>query len=392
MSHYLSQSLGHISDQATMTLYSIKKPDLGSSQTVIQPDQYPIADTVKMTLRASSIGSNTVDLEFYYDPYDWSFPPDLIIHGMLIKPSLEDLGLDESWDYEDPANLSKVLSKLAHMMQHDERQRVALCDNERIQIEYTCLSELEARHLSFDLVELNFQTLYELDCFLIPGLDGPTKVVFAVPFYVPYTHQGEKQEAKIAAKIQFTISSLIPNDVIAVQSKIEVLSSFEYPEILHDIADINKQEPITQFVDRVSRRITDHFERLEQGQQFKKEFIETLVATFRKNLMECDVVHYTFASFMFMVPKDRSRPDIGTTAIATFYVPDTFPDDYPKLTLTAPVLPHSTYTSTPSPEVIPISRYSPRWDAERIVTEIWEQLWDEIPRYHARLSSQAAAS
>jgi len=56
-------------------------------------------------------------VQFFYDPYDWSFPPDLLINGQLIKPSLEDLGLDESWDKNDPSNLSNVLGKLSRMMQ-----------------------------------------------------------------------------------------------------------------------------------------------------------------------------------------------------------------------------------------------------------------------------------
>lgn len=34
-----------------------------------------------------------------------------------MKPSLTDLGLDDTWDHEDPANLSKVLKKLSYMMQ-----------------------------------------------------------------------------------------------------------------------------------------------------------------------------------------------------------------------------------------------------------------------------------
>jgi hypothetical protein len=56
-------------------------------------------------------------VQFFYDPYDWSFPPDLIIHGMPVKPSLRDIGLDESWDHEDPANLCKVLTKLSRTIQ-----------------------------------------------------------------------------------------------------------------------------------------------------------------------------------------------------------------------------------------------------------------------------------
>jgi hypothetical protein len=56
-------------------------------------------------------------VQFFYDPYDWSFPPDLIIHGSPIKPSLSDIGLDDSWNHEDPANLKKVLGKLARIIQ-----------------------------------------------------------------------------------------------------------------------------------------------------------------------------------------------------------------------------------------------------------------------------------
>jgi hypothetical protein len=59
----------------------------------------------------------TILVEFYYDPYDWSFPPDLIIRGNMIKPSLQDIGLDDSWDQKDPSCLSNTLGKLSRMMQ-----------------------------------------------------------------------------------------------------------------------------------------------------------------------------------------------------------------------------------------------------------------------------------
>ncbi|KAF9290680.1 Cytoplasmic tRNA 2-thiolation protein 2 [Mortierella alpina] len=369
---YLSHSLTHLSEHAAMTLFSLKNVSVGSSQTVFNPDGCPVADSVKMTMRSSSIGSNSVDLQFYFDPYDWSFPPDLIIHGLLLSPSLADLGLDESWDHEDPRNLSKVLGKLSRMMQHGERQRVKMCDNERIQVEYVSLDENG-----------------EMDCSLIPGIDGPTKVVFAVPFFIAYAQQGKQKQLKVVAKIQYLISSLVPNDVTAAKSKLEVLSPFEYPDILQSVPEIAKHEPITSYMERASRRVQEYFERQERSQKMRKEFIETMVITFRENLLECDIVNHTYASFMFTVQKEKPA-----TAIATFYVTESFPEVYPKLTLTTPMMPSDSFKPAPAPEVIDIRRYSPRWDAERIVNEIWEQLWEDIPRYHARmvqLSSSSAA-
>ncbi|KAG0019991.1 hypothetical protein BGZ80_004936 [Entomortierella chlamydospora] len=336
-SHYLVQSLNYLADHAGMTLFSLKNLNLGSSQTVLNPDGNPIADVVEITMRSSTIGSNTVDLQFFYDPYDWSFPPDLIIDGLHTRPSLKDLGLDSSWDHDDPANLSR-----------------------------------------------------EMDCSLIPGIDGPTKVVFAVPFYVVYTADGKKRRTKVVAKIQFMISSLVPNDVTAVQSKIETLSPFSHPELIQSIIEIGKHEPIVSYIERVTKKITDHFEKDERAKRLRKDFIETITSTFRENLLECDIVNNTFASFLFSVPKDMSRPDVLSTAIATFYLSDRFPEEYPKLTLTSAILPSDSNARTPAPEVIPISRYSPRWNAERIVTEIWEQLWEEIPQYHAKVSQLAA--
>ncbi|KAG0366804.1 hypothetical protein BGZ54_004858 [Gamsiella multidivaricata] len=332
-SHYLNQSLHHLAEQYGMTLFSVKDVNLSCSQTVFNPDGNPIADILEITMRASTIGSKTVDLQFFYDPYDWSFPPDLIIHGLSTNPSLSDLGLDDSWDHEDPANLSRVLGKLSRMMQHGERQRVALCDNERIQVEYSCLHDME-----------------EMDCCLIPGMDGPTKVLFAVPFHIAYHSNGKKRRTKVVAKIQFLISSLVPNDITAAQSKLEVLSSFEYPELIQSVSEISKEEPITAYIERVTKRVTDHFERQGRSRQLKKEFIETITTTFKP-----------------------------------------FPDEYPKMTMTAPVMPGDSYTATPPPEAIPIKRYSPRWGADRIVTEIWEQLWDDIPRFHTKLLHMASS-
>ncbi|KAG9320608.1 hypothetical protein KVV02_004198 [Mortierella alpina] len=369
---YLSQSLTHLSEHAAMTLFSLKNVSVGSSQTVFNPDGNPVADSVKMTMRSSSIGCNSVNLQFYFDPYDWSFPPDLIIQGFLLSPSLTDLGLDETWDHEDPRNLSNVLGKLSRMMQHDERQRVKMCDNERIQVEYVSLDENG-----------------EMDCSLIPGVDGPTKVVFAVPFFIAYAQQGKQKQLKVVAKIQYLISSLVPNDVTAAKSKLEVLSAFEHPDILQGVPEIAKHEPITSYMERASRRVQDFFERQERAQKMRKEFIETMVITFRENLLECDIMNHTYASFMFTVQKEKPA-----TAIATFYVADTFPEIYPKLTLTSPMMPSDCFKPAPAPEVIPIRRYSPRWDADRIVKEIWEQLWEDIPHYHAKmvqLSSSAAS-
>lgn len=142
-----------------------------------------------------------------------------------------------------------------------------------------------------------------------------------------------------------------------------------------------------------------------------------------RNLLECDLVNHTFASFMFIVGRDQSR-DMTASAITTckqstivfsthltqtllfsrsllttffvhsyllVYLSDSFPDEYPKLTLTAPLLPSSSYLPTPEPEVIPIKLYSPRWGAERIVQEIWEQLWEEIPRFYSKAYHLASA-
>ncbi|KAF9128591.1 hypothetical protein BGW39_004946 [Mortierella sp. 14UC] len=353
LSLYLSQALSYLSDHAAMTLFSVRKLNVGSSQKVFNPDGAPIADTVQLTMRSSSIGSNSVDLQLFYDPYDWSFPPDIILHGLYMKPSLADLGLDDTWDHEDPANLSKVLKKLSYMMQHDERQR-------------------------------------EMDCSLIPGIDGPTKVIFAVPFYVDFQDQGTNQQVKLVAKIQFVISSLVPNDVAAVKSHIEPLSTFTYPDLLRGTPDIGKHEPVMDYIGRISNRISEHFGRIQRKRDMKKEMIKTLLEAFRPNLLECDLVNHTFASFLFVV--DRVKPREGTaTAIATFYLTDSFPDEYPKVTLTAPLLPSSSYLPTPEPEVIPIKLYSPRWGCERIVNEIWEQLWEEIPRYYNKALLLASA-
>ncbi|KAG9067963.1 hypothetical protein KI688_011554 [Linnemannia hyalina] len=332
LSLYLSQALSYLSDHASMTLFSVRKLNVGSSQKVFNPDGSPIADNVQLTMRSSSIGSNSVDLQLFYDPYDWSFPPDIILHGLFMKPSLSDLGLDDTWDHEDPANLSKVLKRLSYMMQ----------------------------------------------------------VIFAVPFYINFQDQGVNQQIKLVAKIQFLISSLVPNDVAAVKSHIEPLSTFDYPDLLRGVPDIGKHEPVMEYIERVSKRITEHYDKLQRRREMKKEMIETLVGTFRQNLLECDLVNYTFASFMLIANRDKGR-DGTASAIATFYLSDSFPDEYPKLTLSAPLLPSSSYLPTPEPEVIPIKRYSPRWAAERIVTEIWEQLYDEIPRFYTKAIHFASA-
>lgn len=61
MSQTLSRSIQYLGENATMNLFSVKNVNLGSSQTVFNPDGRPIADTVHLSMRSSSIGSNSVD-------------------------------------------------------------------------------------------------------------------------------------------------------------------------------------------------------------------------------------------------------------------------------------------------------------------------------------------
>lgn len=66
LSLYLSQALSYLSDHASMTLFSVRKLNVGSSQKVFNPDGSPIADNVQLTMRSSSIGSNSVDCKTYF--------------------------------------------------------------------------------------------------------------------------------------------------------------------------------------------------------------------------------------------------------------------------------------------------------------------------------------
>jgi len=64
MSQTLSQAIQYLGENATMNLFSVKNVNLGSSQTVFNPDGRPIADTVHLSMRSSSIGSNSVDCKW----------------------------------------------------------------------------------------------------------------------------------------------------------------------------------------------------------------------------------------------------------------------------------------------------------------------------------------
>ncbi|KAG0348720.1 hypothetical protein BG004_004434 [Podila humilis] len=360
LSYHLSQSLSYLAAQSNMTLFTLKNVSTSSTQTVFNPDAHPVADIVEIALRSSSIGGQNVHLQFYYNPYNWEIPPDLIILGSTIKPSLADIGLDNTWDYQDPSNLSKVLGKLSRMLQHGERQRVASFDNERIQVEYSCLSDHE-----------------EMDCCLIPASDGPTKVLFAVPFYIEYTANGTNHKIKV--------SSLM-GDVSQAFSSIEFLSSFEHRDILKSIPPIGLRESITEFLERITSTVIKYFEKLERSHFMQKELIDELVKTFRTNLLECDMSNYTYVAFLFQVPRETSKSDAIPAAVVTIYVNETFPETFPKITIAMPIISSSELAQASQPVVMPLERYSPRWNAERIVETIWKQLIEDIPMYHNKLT------
>ncbi|KAI9233521.1 MAG: hypothetical protein BYD32DRAFT_425697 [Podila humilis] len=367
LSYDLNRSLAYLSAHSSMTLFSLKNVNTSSTQTVFNPEGHPVADIVELTLRSSSIGGQNVHLQFYYDPYNWSFPPDLILRGTSIKPSLTDIGLDNTWDYQDPSNLSKVLGKISRMLQHGERQRVATFENERIQVEYSCLHDHE-----------------EMDCCLISSSDGPTKVLFAVPFYIKYTVNGAPKSVKACAKIQFRVSSLM-NEVMDALSTVEVLSSFEYHDVLKSIPPIGLRESITEFLERVTQSVVDHLEKIERSRHIKKELMDELIKKFRKNLLECDRVNNSYAAFLIQVPRDGPKPDGVPTAVVTVYATESFPEKYPKITISMPILPAHDTSNVAPPLIMALHRYSPRWNAERIVESIWKQLIEDIPMYHNKL-------
>lgn len=60
-SFYLRQTLKYLAEQEGRALFSIKSVTLGCSQTVLNPDGKAIADVVEVTMRSSTIGTNTVD-------------------------------------------------------------------------------------------------------------------------------------------------------------------------------------------------------------------------------------------------------------------------------------------------------------------------------------------
>ncbi|KAF9426223.1 hypothetical protein BGZ94_006807, partial [Podila epigama] len=317
MSKELNAALTYLSEHASMTLFSLKNVNTSSSRTVFNPDGYPVADVVTLTLRSSSIGGQNVQLQFFYNPYDWTFPPDLIIQGSNITPSLTDLGLDNTWNSQDPSGLSKVLGRISRILQHGERQRVASFENERIQVEYSCLHENE--------------------------------VLFAVPFYIKYHENGASHSIKACAKIQFLVSSLV-DDVMEALSTIEVLSSFDHPNMIKSIPGIELRESITDYLDRVKRSVSEHFDKLARTRYIKRDFMDAFCTTFRRNLLECDRVNFSYAAVMLRVPNENLKADAHPTAIVTVYISDTFPEQYPKMTLSFPILPSNDNAPVPTPQ------------------------------------------
>ncbi|KAG0231925.1 hypothetical protein BGW41_002008 [Actinomortierella wolfii] len=270
-----------------------------------------------MAIRASSISPQTFDLEFHFDSYDWTFPPDLIISGSSLRPSLRDIGLDDSWDANDRSCLAK----------HEERLKVATLQNERIQFEYSTLHERE-----------------EMDCGVIFS-DGPTRVMFAVPFNVSYRYHGRDMRVKAVVKVQYTISALMENNITSVQSNIEFLSEFTHPEITSKLSPIGFEESIHDYIENVQRIIVQEFEKREKGQKLRTSLIEELATTFRSP---------------HGVASGGGGNSGGGNGGDTSHVPDLLTD------------------------VITMPLYSPRWDAKRMVEAIWEFLWEEIPRFHER--------
>ncbi|KAG0227095.1 hypothetical protein BGW42_003153 [Actinomortierella wolfii] len=372
-----------------------------------------------MAIRASSISPQTFDLEFHFDSYDWTFPPDLIISGSSLRPSLRDIGLDDSWDANDRSCLAKVLARLARMLQasgirrvdhkclsistwlederyqtHEERLKVATLQNERIQFEYSTLHERE-----------------EMDCGVIFS-DGPTRVLFAVPFNVSYRYHGRDMHVKAVVKVQYTISALMENNITSVQSNIEFLSEFNHPEITSKLSPIGFEESIHDYIENVQRIIVQEFEKREKGQKLRTSLIEELATTFRRHILECDTEKHYYISMLFNTPShEASRQDTTCSAIVTVLLTDNFPEEYPKIAFGSPVYPIRVQSQLHNPhgvtsggggnggggnggdtshvpdlltDVITMPLYSPRWDAKRMVEAIWEFLWEEIPRFHER--------
>ncbi|KAG0265682.1 hypothetical protein DFQ27_000469 [Actinomortierella ambigua] len=390
MNYWVPITLHHaiqcLSKRTGQTLFAVKNVSLHSTRTYHNSAGDRVADILRMAIRTSTISLHTFDLEFHFDSYDWTFPPDLILVGSPLRPSLRDIGLDDSWDAGDRTCLSK----------HEERLKVASLQNERIQFEYSTLHERE-----------------EMDCGVVVS-DGPTKVLFAVPFEISYRCNGRDEQKKAVVKVQYTISALVENNVTSVQSNIEFLSDFKHPEITSKLNPIGFDESIHDYIEEVQRTISHEFDRKERGQRLRKSLLDELAATFRKHLLECDTKRHTYISILFNAARDSPRQETYYTAIITIVLTEKFPEEYPKIVFSSPGFPVRVQNSLQNSldtslsggvgsltsggaaggqggsidllsETIIMPRYSPRWDAKRMVEAIWEYLWEEIPRFHERV-------
>ncbi|KAF9974040.1 hypothetical protein BGZ73_002686 [Actinomortierella ambigua] len=379
----LHHAIQYLSKRTGQTLFAVKNVTLHSTRTHHNSAGDRVADILRMAIRTSTISQQTFDLEFHFDSYDWTFPPDLLLVGSTLRPSLRDIGLDDSWDANDQSCLSK----------HEERVKVASLQNERIQFEYSTLHERE-----------------EMDCGVVVS-DGPTRVLFAVPFNISYRNNGQDEQKKAVVKVQYTISALVENNVSSVQSSIEFLSEFNHPDIRSKLDPIGYDESIHDYIEEIQRIITNEFDRRERTQKLRKSLLDQLAITFRKHVLECDTEKHCYISLLFNAPRDGSRQETYYTAIVTILLTEKFPEEYPKIAFSSPGLPIRIQKSSHNllgsnlngglgshnsmlgdgggsfdllSETVTMPLYSPRWDAKRMVEAIWEYLWEEIPRFHDR--------
>ncbi|KAJ3196023.1 U2 small nuclear ribonucleoprotein B'' [Irineochytrium annulatum] len=223
----------------------------------------------RFTVQFLVCDNQAFECDVIFDPGDPMYPPDLILPDLDVE--LAELDALVNWRGDDPANLASVMASLRRIYQRQQRGRLEDLGVEKINFDLGCLQHHDV-YFAFTLPLAAEEPHMDVDD-AFKDVRARCKITYEV---------SNQQVRRITPTIDFT-STLFPND------------QFRVPKFSIDVPII---EYIIEVQEEISRVLTD----ARSAGSKKERLISGLIEEFRKNCLEYDDIHHTFASFFFEVP------------------------------------------------------------------------------------------
>ncbi|KNC98961.1 uncharacterized protein SPPG_09328 [Spizellomyces punctatus DAOM BR117] len=263
-----------------------------------------------------------------FDLGDLEFPPDLVCEDFPLKYG--DIRPLIEWRSGDRNALWKTFDEIGKLYQHYQRQRITELGIERIQ---------------FDLSSFDHQK--DLQCFMTAPEWMSTDATIYIYMPVRVDDKDESNlllldinESSVLVARLTVMFHVYEGEVKQIEKQIQLPPQWK-DIYVPKIPDYPLDATLFDYMLEVQKYLATVHSNVIQRIDRRREFVETIVATFRSHILEYDSREWFYASFYFEIPPPQTSPsDLSpvdrknnSRAVANVHLSQDYPDIPPEVFL-----------------------------------------------------------